>query len=110
MGGIERKSDSSKTEVPSILPENSLLCDLMASAGTFPTGFESPAKTLGNMGVIAQGGAESGAVGAPLNRYTTRDGANADLARIVHAWTTLPAVVRSALVAIVDRAQARGDG
>lgn len=40
MGGIEKKSDSSKIEVPSILPENSLPCDSMAYAEAFPTGFE----------------------------------------------------------------------
>ncbi|MBY0589619.1 hypothetical protein K2X85_20800 [bacterium] len=40
MGGLERKSDTSSFEGPSILPENSLPCDSMTNAETFPTGFE----------------------------------------------------------------------
>lgn len=58
-------------------------------------GLEEGVNSSGNVAVSETGGAESGAVGAQ-NRV-----ADAELARIIDAWPTLSAEVKTAIVQLV---------
>ena len=59
------------------------------------TGLEHPAKSSGFQGVLPEGGAESGAVGA---RMALSD---PDLMAVANAWPTLPEAMRQSIVAMV---------
>lgn len=63
-------------------------------------GFELPPKTPGKTTHSDQGGAKSGALGAPVGEI------DADLAFVVGAWNQLPAEFKGAIVASVRRSLA----
>jgi hypothetical protein len=78
-----------------VYPLNSTL---RPRARTFPTGIELPQYSEEKPRHDTQSGAESGAVGAPVEP---------DLARIITIWNRLPATVRAGIIAMIDRAEAR---
>lgn len=76
-----------------------------------PDGLEHTQKLSGITGVIAIGGAESGAVGSDSSKNGGASGPqqmplDADLAEVVEAWPNLTSQVRAAVVAMVKPAGA----
>jgi len=61
------------------------------------TGLEPPSKSSGFQGILPEGGAESGAVGA---RMALSD---PNLMAVVAAWPTLPETTRQQIVAMAKR-------
>ena len=59
------------------------------------TGLELPPENAGKTGVLDQGGAESGALGA---REAPLD---ADLAAVVDAWPALPDAIKAGILAMI---------
>jgi len=65
-----------------------------AGCGAIRTGHENPQKTA----ISAEGGAESGAVGA------AEAPVDAELAAVVEAWPDLPGAARARILAIIETA------
>ena len=66
-------------------------------------GIESPANSLENNALSAQGGAESGANGPKNDRI------DPDLALVIQGWDSLPDAVRAGIVAMVRAASTPGE-
>ena len=62
-------------------------------------GIEPAPKSSGNQGVGNQSGAECGALNAQRAEFPP------DLAAVVDAWPTLPAAIRTAILAMLDAAE-----
>lgn len=58
-------------------------------------GFEQPSESTGKSTIGETGGAESGAVGAPITA------SDPDLARIVAAWPALDAATKEAILKMI---------
>ncbi len=92
--GMDGKAQCQKQQAPAFTQEYE---GLLACTGVQigPGGFEPPRETPGNTGVSEQGGAESGAVGAPIPT------ADSELAEVVNAWAELTAETRRLILALV---------
>ena len=74
-------------------------CEVVQSGRVEDRGLEPGAYSSGNTGVSETRAAESGAVGAEMATDDPR------VLRIVSAWSRLPEVIRSAMVAVLDAAE-----
>ena len=74
-------------------------CEVVQSGRVEDRGLEPGAYSSGNTRVSETRAAESGAVGAEMTPDDPR------LLRIVSAWSRLPEVIRSAMVAVLDAAE-----
>ena len=66
------------------------------------TGFEQPPKTPGNTPIIAQGGAESGALAAGNNPT------DSDLQVVIERWKDLSEATKAHVVAMVRATDGKG--
>ena len=67
-----------------------------------PTGSEQGSKSPEETGICQSGDAQSGAVSAHPAAVTPAD---ADLARLIDAWQSLPKPTKTEIVAMLDLAQ-----
>ena len=74
-------------------------CEVVQTGRVEDRGLEPFAFPCGNRVFLRQGGAKSGAVGAEMPPDDPR------LLRIASAWSRLPEVIRSAMVAVLDAAE-----
>ena len=76
--------------------------DTLQNQGVEDRGLEQPPKTSGNAPIIAQGGAESGAVVAG------NDPTDSDLQAVVEQWEDLPEATKDRIAAMLRAADGKG--